>query len=298
MMELVIEGVTKRYRSGAVALDGIDLALDGGIFGLLGPNGAGKTTLMRILATLLAPSQGRVRVGPWDLARAADRHELRRVLGYLPQDLGLYPQLTAAEMIDYVALLKGLRDRAARRRRVGELLELAGLQGDRDRQIKTLSGGMRQRVGIAQALVNDPALLIVDEPTVGLDPQERIRVRTLLAGLASSRTVLLSTHIVEDVAQTCPRLAVLDQGKIRFAGPPADLLARARGQVWTTRSAPGAPPPPGVTVASVHTADATQLRTVGARPAPDAQPAEPTLEDAYVALMAPAQPAPRPHNPA
>lgn len=284
-MDITIDDVTKRYRRGALALEGVGLAFGGGIFGLLGPNGAGKTTLMRILATLLAPTSGSVRIGPWQIDRASDRHEIRRVLGYLPQDLALYPELTAAEMVDYVALLKGLADRPARRRRVSELLELVGLHDDRDRRVKTLSGGMRQRVGIAQALVNDPALLIVDEPTVGLDPQERIRFRTLLADLASTRTVLLSTHIVEDVAQTCPRLAVLDHGRIRFAGSPAQLLTAARGRVWRMQTPHGTPSPPGVVVGSVQTAHTIELRIVGDRPGPAAIPQEPSLEDAYVALM-------------
>src|SRR4051812_20021981 len=165
------------------------------MFGLLGANGAGKTTLMRILAGLLRPSQGRVLVGDHDLGTAAGRTAVKRTLGYLPQDLGVYPDLSAAEFLDYIGLLKGLADRRARHARVAELLDLVGLADVAGRKLKGFSGGMRRRVGIAQALLNDPRLLIVDEPTAGLDPEERIRFRTLLVGLAGERTILLSTHI-------------------------------------------------------------------------------------------------------
>ena len=207
-MDIQITGLHQRFGR-VVALDSVDLSIPGGMYGLLGTNGAGKTTLMRIIAGVLAPTAGQVRVGGHDLTTRKGRVAVRRRLGYLPQDLGLYPDLSAREFLDYVGLLKGLDETAARRRQVGELLELVGLADVADRRLKGFSGGMRRRVGIAQALLGDPALLVVDEPTAGLDPEERVRFRTLLGSLAGERTVLLSTHIVEDVAQTCRQAAVL-----------------------------------------------------------------------------------------
>ena len=284
-MEIDVRGLGKRYPGGVVALDGIDLHVKPGMVGLLGANGAGKTTLMRILAGILRPSRGRVLVGGHDLARAAGRTAVKRALGYLPQDLGLYPDLTAAEFLDYIGLLKGMTSRRARRAQVGELLELTGLTAAAGRKLGTFSGGMRRRVGVAQALLGDPKLLIVDEPTAGLDPEERIRFRNLLATLASGRTVLLSTHIVEDVAQTCRELAVLHRGRLLYHGPTTELVAAAQGRVWTLTS-DGAPPAgDGTVVAAVHLGSAVQYRVVGERPGGDAEPAAPTLEDGYVALM-------------
>jgi ABC-2 type transport system ATP-binding protein len=237
-MWIELSGLSKRYGA-TLALDGLDLTVPTGMFGLLGANGAGKTTLMRILAGLLRPSAGRVTVGGHDLASRAGKLAVQRVLGYLPQDLGLYPDLTAREFLDYIALLKGLDDGATRRRRVGELLELVALSGDADRRLRGFSGGMRRRVGIAQALLADPRLLIVDEPTAGLDPEERLRFRSLLAGLAGDRTVLLSTHIVDDIVQTCPRVVVVRRGTIVFQGATADLAGLAAESVWLVRRAAG-----------------------------------------------------------
>lgn len=284
-MEIEINGLHQRFGR-VVALHSVDLTVPGGMFGLLGTNGAGKTTLMRILAGVLLPTAGRVRVGGHDLATRRGRVEVQRRLGYLPQDLGLYPDLTAREFLDYVGLLKGLDDTAARRRQVGELLELVGLADVADRRLKGFSGGMRRRVGIAQALLGDPALLVVDEPTAGLDPEERVRFRTLLAGLAGDRTVLLSTHIVEDVAQTCRQVAVMTAGRVVYQGAVADLARRAEGATWEVTLPPGAPPPDGVVVSAVSDADGTRYRVVTpAAPGPDAVPVAPTLEDGYVALM-------------
>jgi ABC-2 type transport system ATP-binding protein len=274
--------LTKRYRRGDAALDAVTLDFDTGTFGLLGPNGAGKTTLMRILATLVAPSSGSVRVGPWQIDRREDRAKIRAALGYLPQDLNLYPELTAAEMVDYVALLKGIADHRRRRARTAELLEAVGLTEAAGERVKSLSGGMRRRVGIAQALVNDPSLLIVDEPTAGLDPQERVRFRNLLAELAHERTVLLSTHIVEDIAQSCRELAVLDRGRLAYRGTVADLTATATGRVWESRTDPD---PAATVVASIPSPEGTVWRTLGPEPGSDATPARPTLEDGYLALM-------------
>jgi ABC-type multidrug transport system ATPase subunit len=285
-VDITVTNLTKVYRHRVHALVGVDLSVPTGMFGLLGANGAGKTTLMRILACLLRPTAGTVRIGGYDPARRADRAALKRTLGYLPQDLGVYPDLTAREFLDYVALLKGLAGTPARRRRVGELLELVGLTAEADRRLKGYSGGMRRRVGIAQALLGDPRLLIVDEPTAGLDPSERIRFRTLLAQLAGDRTVLLSTHIVEDVAQTCRRLAVLSGGRLTFHGTVTDLVDRARGRVWTVRVPTGAPPPPGLAVSAIADDTGMHYRLVTPdRPTPGATPAEPTLEDGYLVLM-------------
>jgi ABC-type multidrug transport system ATPase subunit len=282
-VDIEIRAVTKSFRGGVTALDDLSLDIPTGMFGLLGSNGAGKTTLMRILAGLLRPTSGKVVAGPHDLATKAGRQALKAELGYLPQDLGLYPDLTARQFLDYVALLKGLDDTADRRRRVGELLELVALADAGDRRLKGFSGGMRRRMGIAQALLNDPKLLIVDEPTAGLDPEERIRFRTLLSRLPGSRTVLLSTHIVEDVAQTCRRIAILGRGRVRFRGSVDEVVAHARGRVWTVDT-PG-PPPPGVVVSAVTHEHGTRYRVVSdVKPGEQALPVEPSLEDGYLAL--------------
>jgi ABC-type multidrug transport system ATPase subunit len=279
-----VSGLRKVYRRRVHALDGIDLTVPPGMFGLLGANGAGKTTLMRILAGLLSPSAGTVTAGGHDLRTAAGRRAVKRVLGYLPQDLGLYPELTGTQFLDYVALLKGLDRPAERRRRVGELLEVVGLTADRRRPLKTYSGGMRRRIGIAQALLNDPRLLIVDEPTAHLDPEERIRFRILLAQLAGDRTVLMSTHVVEDVAQTCRQVAVLAAGRLRFHGTVAELTATADGKVWSVVTS-GPAPTTGTLVAAVPDTGGMRYRVLSpSRPTATATPVPPTLEDGYLSL--------------
>src|SRR5215468_8083259 len=283
-MQLDIDRVCKTFRGKVRALQEVSLTVPGGILGLLGANGAGKTTLMRLLTGLISPDSGRVTVGVHDMSTVHGRLAVQRVLGYLPQDLGMYPDLSARQFLDYVALLKGLDDRSHRRRRVGELLELVNLADAAGRKLRGYSGGMRRRVGIAQALLNDPELLVVDEPTAGLDPEERIRFRTLLARLAEHRTVLLSTHIVDDVAQTCTELAVLRQGSLIYRGTVAELTAWADGSVWTVLGT-GPVPPAGTVVSALPRDGATQYRVVAAtRPSPDAEPVQPTLEDSYVAL--------------
>ncbi len=286
-MLIEISGLTKTYRRGQRALDDVHLAVPTGMFGLLGANGAGKTTLMRILAGLLRPTGGRVRIGGHDLATSQGRTAVARVLGYLPQDLGLYPDLTAREFLDYLALLKGIDARPERRRRVAEALEIVMLTAEADRRLKTYSGGMRRRVGIAQALLGDPRLMIVDEPTAGLDPQERIRFRTLLSQLAGDRTILLSTHIVEDIAQTCRDLAVLSRGRLVFRGTVDELTDRARGRVFSVHPA-GPPPTEGTIVSALPERGGMRYRLVAERePAGAAEPVEPTLEDGYLALNRP-----------
>lgn len=275
-----------RHAFGKVqALRGVNLDVAGGMFGLLGANGAGKTTLMRILAGVIPASSGQALVGGHDLSTRDGRLAVKRRLGYLPQDLGLYPDLTPREFLDYVGILKGLDDPAARRTQIVDLLDMVGLTEVAGRKLKGFSGGMRRRVGIAQALLGRPALLIVDEPTAGLDPEERIRFRTLLSSLAGTRTVLLSTHVVEDVAQTCQETAVMAAGRIVFTGPVAELVRVAEGATWEVTTA-GPAPANGVVVSAVTHADGTRYRVVSAdRPAPDAVPVAPTLEEGYVALM-------------
>ncbi|MEA2560100.1 MAG: type transport system ATP-binding protein [Acidobacteriota bacterium] len=286
-----ISGLTKTYGRGdktAHALRGIDLQINSGMFGLLGPNGAGKTTLMRILAGIVNPSQGALRVEGNDLTTEAGKRAVKSALGYLPQELGMYLELTAAQFVDYMAILKGLNEPRERKRRVAAVLEMVALQDSAERKIKGFSGGMKRRVGIAQALVNDPKLLIVDEPTAGLDPEERIRFRNLLVNLAVDRTVILSTHIVEDIGQTCRDIAVLAKGRILFRGSPAELAEAAGGHVWNVTSARLEEPEPGLTVVSMlHLSDGIQYRLVGPRPKafPHAEAARPSLEDGYVWLM-------------
>jgi ABC-type multidrug transport system ATPase subunit len=286
-----ITQLTKTYGSGSRAvhaLNGIELNIGNGMFGLLGPNGAGKTTLMRILAGIANPSGGRISVARHDLGTEQGKQAVKAMLGYLPQELGLYPDLTARQFVDYMAILKGMENPSTRKQRVDAVIEMVGLGQAANRKLKGFSGGMKRRAGIAQALVNDPKLLIVDEPTAGLDPEERIRFRNLLVDLAADRTVLLSTHIVEDIGQTCRDLAVLSRGKIVFRGSPVALTQAAQGHVWTLLSPDGRKPDNGLTVVSMlHMAEGTQFRLVGADAShyAEAQPAQPGLEDGYVWLM-------------
>jgi ABC-2 type transport system ATP-binding protein len=289
-MNITMQGLTKTYGGKVHALNGVDLTIERGMFGLLGPNGAGKTTLMRILAGILHPTSGALHIGGHEIRTEHDRTQVKRTLGYLPQELGVYPDLSAREFLDYIAILKGLDDARARKARVQELLQTVALADAADRKLKTFSGGMKRRVGIAQALLNDPRLLIVDEPTAGLDPEERIRFRNLLAELSGGdRTVLLSTHIVEDIAQTSRDLAVLDAGRVVFQGTTANLLAAARGNVWliATNGADRKPEGDFTLVSAVPLATGgMQYRVVGALPrGSHSEPAEPTLEDGYVWLM-------------
>jgi ABC-2 type transport system ATP-binding protein len=246
---------------------------------------SGVNALMRILAGVIRSKSGQAIVGGFDLVDRRGRAAYQRTLGYLPQELGLYPDLTGWEFLDYIGLLKGMRDRAQRRRMIDHLLETVSLTPYARRRISGYSGGMKRRLGIAQALVNQPRLLIVDEPTAGLDPVERIRFRNLLVELAGDRTVLLSTHIVEDVAQTCSRLTVLIAGRVGFQGAAADLVRAAAGQVWLVEADR---PPAGDAqlVATVSDGRTTRYRVLAERPpAPNAKPAEPVLEDGYVALL-------------
>ena len=230
-MEIRIENLSKVYKGGNKALSDINLVIDDGMFGLLGPNGAGKSTLMRILVTLMKPSSGKVLVNGMDLQK--NRKQVRMLLGYLPQDFRFFAKYRTWEFLDYSARLAGLKDRTIRNREVEKMLEQVGLFEARDRSAGKLSGGMKRRLGIAQALIGDPKIVIVDEPTTGLDPDERIRFRNLLSKMTEREMIIiLSTHIVGDISSTCRSMALLEKGKLVFNGAPDELIAQARGHVF------------------------------------------------------------------
>jgi ABC-2 type transport system ATP-binding protein len=227
---LEIQNLSHTYANGTVALDDVSLSIPRGMFGLLGPNGAGKSTLMRTVATLQEPTAGAITFGEIDVLK--DPEALRRTLGYLPQDFGVYPRVSAYSMLDQMAVLKGITGAADRKAVVETLLQQTNLWAVRNKAIAGFSGGMRQRFGIAQALIGNPELIIVDEPTAGLDPEERNRFLNLLAAIGDNVVVILSTHIVDDVADLCPRMAVLANGRVQLDGKPTDLIASTRGRVW------------------------------------------------------------------
>ena len=228
---LTLENVSHTYPNGTRALDAVTLAIPRGMYGLLGPNGAGKSTLMRTIATLQTPTAGTIRFGDIDVVREPER--LRRTLGYLPQDFGVYPRISAYDMLDHMAVLKGIATPADRKTTVETLLHQVNLWDVRKKALAGYSGGMRQRFGIAQALIGNPGLIIVDEPTAGLDPEERNRFLNLLAEIGEHVVVILSTHIVEDVADLCTRMAVLVGGRVRLEGGPLALIDATRGRIWT-----------------------------------------------------------------
>jgi ABC-type multidrug transport system ATPase subunit len=280
-MALVIEHLGRRYGS-RWAVSDLSLTCEGGMLGLVGPNGAGKTTLMRIIATLLPPTTGTVRWNGLDVGR--DGQEIRARLGYLPQRFGVYPEFSARRFLRYLAALKRL-SRPGRNRRVDEVLELVNLESEADRRLATYSGGMLQRVGIAQALLNDPDLLVVDEPTAGLDPSERVRFRTLLAGLTADRLVILSTHIVSDVEAVAGRLVVMRGGSVLADTSPETLLAAAAGSVWAVGVDPATAArlqATGTVSGMVADGPRVTVRIVTRTPPAGARPVEPTLEDAYL----------------
>lgn len=282
-MRLAIDDVSKLYKGGVWGLRHFSLTLEAGVLVLLGPNGAGKSTLMRILATITKPTEGKVTWNGLDIARSPD--ELRAVLGYLPQDFGIYPNLNAVEFLEYLAALKGLDSRAARKR-IQELLHVVNLFEARKQPLGSYSGGMKQRVGIAQALLNDPQLLIVDEPTAGLDPEARVRFRNLLSDLAGERIVILSTHIVSDAEATATEIAVINEGYLLKHAAPELLLQAMEGKVWQ-RVIPSAE----LTAArrqhlissATRRSDGLHMRVVSETPpGPEARAVTPTLEDAYL----------------
>ena len=230
-VHIKIENLNKIYRNGNYAVKKLNLDIPNGMFGLLGPNGAGKSTLMRILVTLMKPSSGKVTVNDLDLLK--NRREIRSMLGYLPQDFSFFSKLKTYEFLDYAARLAGMKNGSARRSAVDQMLEEVGLFEARDRNANKLSGGMKRRLGIAQALINDPKIIIVDEPTTGLDPEERIRFRNLLSTISTRDVIIiLSTHIVGDISSTCDNMALLNRGELVYAGSPEELVKKAKGCVW------------------------------------------------------------------
>jgi ABC-type multidrug transport system ATPase subunit len=282
-VNLLLEGVSKLYSGKVWGLKDFSLEVGPGILGLLGPNGAGKSTLMRILATITRPTSGTVTWNDVDILRAPNR--LRTVLGYLPQDFGVYPNLNAVEFLEYLAAAKGLNRKTARQR-IYELLEVVNLVEARKRPLGGFSGGMRQRVGIAQALLNDPELLIVDEPTAGLDPEERLRFRNLLSELSGTRIVILSTHIVSDVEECAKEIALIARGRLVTCAAPEELLRSVEGKVWEM-VAPSADLPAlrqqYLTSSTMHRSDGVHLRIVSKEaPGAGAIGRPPTLEDAYL----------------
>ncbi len=282
-MKLVIDGVSKQYAGKLWGLRDLRMDIAPGVVGLLGPNGAGKSTLMRILATVTRPTAGRVFWNDEDIAQTPD--PLRSVLGYLPQDFGVYPHLKAREFLEYLAAAKGL-DAPTAGRRIDELLGIVNLGDVRNRALGGFSGGMKQRVGIAQALLNDPQLLIVDEPTAGLDPEERVRFRNLLSELSGERIVILSTHIVSDVEAIATDIAILDGGRLVAHAAPEELLRAVEGRVWEwvipSAELPSARQKFQIS-GSVRRGDGMHVRIVAAeRPGLGAEPVAPSLEDAYL----------------
>src|SRR5690349_6133010 len=233
-MQLVIEQLTKRYPGGITALNGLNLTIYKGMFGLLGPNGAGKSTLMRTIATIQDPDEGTIRLGEIDVL--GQKHEVRKLLGYLPQEFGVYPKVSAIAMLDYLAFLKGVADKRERKAQVEYLLQKTNLWKFRRRRLGGFSGGMKQRFGIAQALLANPQLIIVDEPTAGLDPAERNRFLNLLSEIGENTIVILSTHIVEDVKELCTQMAIITNGQLLYKGRPSDALASLEGKVWMKRT--------------------------------------------------------------
>lgn len=285
-MQVVIQQLCKKYGSKQV-LNGINLTLSTGMFGLLGPNGAGKSTLMQVLATVIPKTSGDVQIGHWKLGR--DEREIRGLIGYLPQEFGVYRKLTGAEYLDYVASMKGITNSKVRKEAVADMLRKVNLEGKRHVRIGKYSGGMRQRIGIAQALLGDPQFIIVDEPTAGLDPEERMRFRDMLTELGKDRTVLLSTHVVADIDNNCQSMAIMSEGRIVFHGTQDQLLQRVQGQVWTVQVGDEklAELKEAATIVTVRRSGAGyEVRVLASSvPLPGAVQETAGLEDGYIAVM-------------
>ncbi len=287
-MELRIENVSKTYSSGVRALDGVSLTIPKGMFGLLGPNGSGKTTLMRTIATLQEPDAGSIRMGETDVL--TEKESVRRVLGYLPQDFGLYPNMSAETLLSHLATLKGITNRRERADMVEALLKRTGLWDVRKKKLGGYSGGMKQRFGVAQALIGDPKLIIVDEPTAGLDPEERTRFLNHLSEIGENVIVILSTHIVDDVAEVCTNMAIIQKGRVLHVGEPQEAVDAIRGKVWRKEIEKSE-------LASYerdHTVVSTRLRggrtmvhvLADSRPDPSFDGADPDLQDVYFIKLA------------
>lgn len=287
-MEISINKLTKQYKGGIFALKDIDLTIENGVFGLLGPNGAGKTTLMRILVTLLKPTSGEVTIDGLDLQK--DRKQIRQMTGYLPQDFSRFAKLKVWEFLDYTASLNEKTKKSKRLDKVDRFLEDVALFDVRDRQAGKLSGGMKRRLGISQTLIGGPKFMVIDEPTTGLDPEERIRFRSLLSDFSrEDRIIILSTHIVGDISSTCSKLALLNSGEIIFHDTPEELINRAKGKVWTmmaSHSDLDRLKEEFTVISTVPSKEGYELRVVAEKPnGQTAAPAEPNLEDAYVYFM-------------
>lgn len=284
---LVIEGLQKTYPNGVQALAGVDLEIPTGMFGLLGPNGAGKSSLMRTIATLQSPDQGSIRLDDIDVL--ADPNRLRQCLGYLPQEFGAYPRTSPEVMLNHIAVLKGISNNGERKALVEQLLTQTNLWEVRKKSIDTFSGGMKQRFGIAQALIGDPKLIIVDEPTAGLDPVERRRFHNLLTRISEDVVVVLSTHIVEDVADLCPRMAIMGEGRILVAGEPAALIGQLQGRLWHKIVAAAEAPALRQLLPVVSTrliAGQVEIRVVSEQqPEGGLELVAPNLEDVYFATL-------------
>jgi ABC-type multidrug transport system ATPase subunit len=282
-MKLTITDLGKQYRSDLWGLRNFSMEIKPGILGLLGPNGAGKSTFMRMLATITKPTDGKILWDDVDVVKSPDT--LRALLGYLPQDFGVYPNLNAVEFLEYMAAIKGL-DSTSARKRIDELLQVVNLKDAAKRPLGGYSGGMKQRVGIAQALLNDPQLLIVDEPTVGLDPEERVRFRNLLSDLSGERIVILSTHIVSDVEATATHIALVHKGQLLCEAAPEDLLKELDGKVWEWTVASDDLPAlkqKHIVSGTIRRSEGVQVRVVSAsQPESQARSTDPSLEDAYL----------------
>lgn len=268
------------------ALDNVNLEIKEGMFGLLGPNGAGKTTLMRILTTLVTKSSGDITINDIDISK---KQNIRNIIGYLPQEFSLYPNMTVYEAMDYMALLSDIKDNKYRKKLVNDLIKKVNLENDLRKKVKNLSGGMKRRLGIAQALLNDPKVLIVDEPTAGLDPEERIRFRNLLRDFSEGRIVILSTHIVEDIEFTCENLAILDKGNVLYYGKVVDMLSLAKDKVWTIiclREDIDKIRKNNIVISTVSEGDYIRAKILSStKPSKEAIPTKPTIEDAYMQIM-------------
>jgi ABC-type multidrug transport system ATPase subunit len=287
-MELQIRGVSKTYPNGVHALKDVILTIPAGMYGLLGPNGAGKSTLMRMIATLQEPDTGTITLGGIDVVRQKD--EIRQTLGYLPQEFGVYPKVSAESLLDHFAVLKGITERRARKEVVEALLRKTNLWDVRNQKLGGYSGGMRQRFGVAVALLGSPQLMIVDEPTAGLDPAERVRFLNLLSELGENSVVLLSTHIVEDVSELCTRMAIIDKGEILLEAEPLRAVENLQGRIWSrviSKDELSALEREHAVISTKLLAGRTVVHVYGdARPGLDFEPVNPDLEDVYFSTMA------------